>query len=461
MTTTTTPQSPSTGRIVTLISGAVLALLGLGLAASGGVLLATDSGFADADGFVTTPRATGISTSGAALVTEPMQFDELEDNWPFDEPLRIRATVDESDQPLFIGVARAEEVERALAGVSIARLSQLDGWGRQTIDPRSGGDLGSSPAAAMEWEASAVGSGEQQLTWEPRDGEWVGVLMNADGSEGIDANVRLGVDLPFLTELGWGLLTIGILVSLVAAALIIWGARSARHGVTESTAGATLAVHADAAHAHPLALTASIDESIGRGLWLIKWLLLLPHYIVLAVLWLAVLVVSIVAWFAIIITGRYPRSLHAYTVGVLRWSWRVSVYGYGALSTDRYPPFTIAHVAGYPAELRLERPERLSRWLPLVKWVLVLPHLLIIAAISGGATVAANGEADAQASLLGVLALIAGCGLLFRDSLPRGVFDLMVGIQRWGWRVFAYAALLTDEYPPFRLDQGGAEPRAD
>jgi hypothetical protein len=139
----------------------------------------------------------------------------------------------------------------------------------------------------------------------------------------------------------------------------------------------------------------------------------------------------------------------------------VSVYGYGALSTDRYPPFTIAHVAGYPAELRLERPERLSRWLPLVKWVLVLPHLLIIAAISGGATVAANGEAYAQASLLGVLALIAGCGLLFRDSLPRGVFDLMVGIQRWGWRVFAYAALLTDEYPPFRLDQGGAEPRAD
>jgi hypothetical protein len=465
MTTPHPSTTPSTGGIVALVIGVLLAIGGLSLAASGGVLLATDAGLADADGFVTMPRAAGIETTGAAIVTERMQFEEFDDNWPFDEPLRLRATVDESDQPLFIGIARAEDVEQAFAAVSVARLMQFDGWGRQTLDARGGDAFDANPAAAIDWETYAVGSGEQQLTWEPRDGDWVGVLMNADGSEGIDADVQLGVDLPFMTALGWALLAIGILLSLVAAALIIWGARSGRHAAPAAaldvgTGTETGAAVATTTTAHPLVLTAAIDEPIGRGLWLIKWLLLLPHYIVLAVLWLAVAVVTVVAWFAIVFTGRYPRSLHAFTVGVLRWSWRVSVYGYGALSTDRYPPFTLAPVPGYPAELRLERPEHLSRWLPLVKWVLVLPHLLIIAAISGSTTVAANGEAYAQAGLLGVLALIAGGSLLFRDALPRGVFDLMIGIQRWSWRVFAYAALLTDEYPPFRLDQGGDEPPA-
>lgn len=455
----TAPHTPSTGRIVALVIGALLGLIGLGFALSGGALLAADAGFADSDGFVTTPGATTLTTNGAALVTEPMDFTEFEENWPFDDSLRMRVVVDESSTPVFIGIARAEDVERALAGVSRARLSELDGWGRQSLDARPGSALDADPATLVEWETYAVGAGEQQLTWEPRDGEWVGVLMNADGSEGVEADVRVGIRLPFLAVFGWVLLGVGIFVSLIAAALIIWGARSGRqHGGDASRAGAEVAAAAGVAGAHPLAVTASIDERISRGLWLVKWLLLIPHIIVLAILWLTVAFVTVIAWFAIVTTGRYPRSLHAFTVGVMRWSWRVNVYGYGALSTDRYPPFTLGEVEGYPAELRLERPERLSRWLPFVKWVLVLPHLLLIGAISGSTAIAADGEAYSQAGLLGVLVLIAGCGLLFRDRLPRGVFDLMIGIQRWGVRVFAYAALLTDEYPPFRLDQGGNEP---
>jgi hypothetical protein len=106
----------------------------------------------------------------------------------------------------------------------------------------------------------------------------------------------------------------------------------------------------------------------------------------------------------------------------------------------------------------IPRPAQLSSWLPLVKWVLVLPHAVLIAAVGGGTVVAANGDTTSQIGLLVALALIAGGGLLVTGRLPRGVFDLLVGLQRWGWRVFAYAALLTDEYPPFRLDQGGTEP---
>lgn len=199
---------------------------------------------------------------------------------------------------------------------------------------------------------------------------------------------------------------------------------------------------------------ATLDEPLSRLLWLVKWVLAIPHYLVLAFLWLGFVVASLIALFAILFTGRYPRRLFDYDLGVLRWTWRVAFYSYGALGTDRYPPFTLQDVPDYPARLQIDYPEHLSRGLVLVKWwLLAIPHYLVVSFFMGGGFSQAAGG-----GLIGVLVLIAAVTLLFTDRYPHSIFDLVMGMQRWCYRVGAYAGLMTDQYPPFRLDLGGTDP---
>jgi hypothetical protein len=217
----------------------------------------------------------------------------------------------------------------------------------------------------------------------------------------------------------------------------------------------------------PLRLTGELSPELNRGLWLVKWLLAIPHFIILFFLWIAFVGVSVVAFFAILFTGRYPRGIFNFNVGVLRWTWRVDFYSYGALGTDRYPPFTLKDAPDYPARLEVDYPESLSRGLVLVKWwLLALPHYLVVAVFAGGAWAgvnAANNDSGwtSGGGLISLLVLIAGVALLFTRRYPKGIFDLVLGMDRWVYRVGAYAALMTDTYPPFRLDMGGQEPSPD
>jgi hypothetical protein len=218
---------------------------------------------------------------------------------------------------------------------------------------------------------------------------------------------------------------------------------------------------------YPLQVEGELDGQLSRWLWLVKWALVIPHVIALVFLWIAFVVLTVVAFFAILFTGSYPRAIFDFNVGVLRWSWRVCFYSYNALGTDRYPPFTLADVPDYPARLDVEYPQQLSRGLVLVKWwLLALPHYLVVAVFVGGALAGLNAANDhggwsSGGGLIGLLVLIAGVVLLFTGSYPKAIFDFVLGMNRWVFRVAAYATLMTDAYPPFRLDMGDHEPAPD
>lgn len=207
---------------------------------------------------------------------------------------------------------------------------------------------------------------------------------------------------------------------------------------------------------NPVRVRGDLDPELSRWMWLVKWILAIPHVIVLIFLYIAYVIVSVIAFFAILFTGTYPRALFDFNVGVMRWGWRVGFYAYSVLGTDRYPPFSLASDPDYPADLEIDYPEQLSRGLVLVKWwLLAIPHYLIL----GAAFSAGFGEKYAGVVNLGnILLLIAAVALLFTAAYPKGLFDFLLGLHRWAIRVGAYASLMRDEYPPFRLDQGAREP---
>lgn len=195
---------------------------------------------------------------------------------------------------------------------------------------------------------------------------------------------------------------------------------------------------------YPLSLKGELTEPLSRWLWLVKWFLLIPHFIILVLLWLGFAVSWLISLFAILFTGKYPRDLFEFNVGVLRWTWRVCFYSYMALGTDQYPPFNFK-AGGYPADLEVAYPEKLSSGLVLVKWwLLAIPQYIVIGFFQGG-------FGPRYGGLVFVFTIFCGVALLFNRKYPADIFGFIMAMNRWSYRVISYAALMTDKYPPFRL----------
>jgi hypothetical protein len=449
-----------------LIVGIAMAIVGLAVTIGAGGALLWAAASDGSDGYLTTP-AYELSTEGHAVISEAADLHAAPDEWiPWIGGIDARLTVTaEGDQPAFVGIGPSRDVAAYLAGVPHAEVIDLGPGARDVGYRLAAGPATPEPPAAQDfWVVSAEGSGVQSLTWEPSRGRWTAVLMNADGSAGVSAALSGGVPGRLLWPIGVGLLLGGVVLLALAAGVIIV-ATAGRRVHPQRTDGQPVPPTPVGHGAYPLVIEGYLDEPLNRALWLVKWLLAIPHYVVLFFLWVAFYLLTLAAGVAILFTGRYPRGIFDFNVGVLRWTWRVAYYSHGALGTDRYPPFALAPV-DHPATLDVAYPERLSRGLVLVKWwLLAIPHYLVLAVIVGGATswslgdrAGDNWQFATSGGLLSILVLIAGVTLLVTSRYPRGLFDLIMGLNRWFYRVIAYAALMTDQYPPFRLDTGGSEP---
>jgi hypothetical protein len=442
------PSAPanSAGRVVAVVFGSLIAVVATALLVAGGLGLWAHATQRDADGWFSSPWHS-FDTSTRALTAEGLRLGDVrggpEDWIPDLGPVRVRARSADG-APVFVGIAAEPQVDAYLRGVEHTEVEELRTRGFDGTD-RTGTRVPETPDAAP-WSASASGPGTQTVRWSPEPGAWAVVVMNADGSPGVDVDVQLGARASWVLPLSLVLLLGGLGLAVASVALIAFGT-----GGAPRTPAPTQLQPAHAPEADPVTVTARLDEPLSRWLWLVKWLLVIPHAVILAILWTAFVLVTLVALVAIVATGRYPRALFDFNVGVLRWTWRVGFYSGSALATDRYPPFTLART-DYPAELDISYPERLSRWKAVLKpWLLAIPHYAVLAAFFGAWN--ADGGNWAAPGLLTVLVVIAAVLLLVRGRYPRDVFALVVGINRWALRVAAYAGLMRDEYPPFRLDR--------
>ncbi|HET6713363.1 MAG TPA: hypothetical protein VFI59_06615 [Actinomycetota bacterium] len=217
------PSGWSLGRITALVIGALLVLVSIGLLGVGGTGLWADLTQRDPAGYVTTD-VHAFSTSGSALVTDRVELDSPGVGWLYSSAVlgevRIRVTPVGSDSPVFVGIGPSNDVDRYLAGVDHTLISEFWGNEVQTIE---GGATASAPGTQEFWVASATGPGAQTLTWDPANGSWTVVVMNADGRREIGVGADLGATYPALLGIAIGSLVAGG-IFLIGGALLIGGA---------------------------------------------------------------------------------------------------------------------------------------------------------------------------------------------------------------------------------------------
>ncbi len=450
------------GKIIGAVVAVVLGLAAVGMLIGGGALLWAHTTQRDADGFLESPTYE-LESAGYALTSGDIDLASRPgDWWPGDlADVRFQAAATDGQTPVFVGIGPSDDVAAYLDGVARDEVTRLGHVDDVEYSSSSGTAPGAPPADQGFWVASATGAGTQTITWDVAAGEWSIVVMNADGGPSVAVDFTAAARIGILLAVGIVTLILGLLFGIAAASLLVWAVSPTRREPAVTPVGEAPPATAPAG-AYPLTIEGTLDPQLSRWLWLVKWLLAIPHFVVLAFLWAGFALLTIAAFFAILFTGRYPRGIFDFNVGVLRWTWRVSYYSYSTLGTDEYPPFTLQDV-DYPARLDVAYPEELSRGLVLVKWwLLAIPHYIVVGLFTSGliwyyTEFDGDNFFEVGGGLIGLLVLIAALALLFTGRYPRGLFDLVMGLNRWVYRVVAYAALMRDEYPPFRLDVGGRE----
>ncbi len=188
-----------------------------------------------------------------------------------------------------------------------------------------------------------------------------------------------------------------------------------------------------AAGGYPVRFDVEYPDELNRWLPLVKWLLVIPHLLILYVLGAVASIMVFIAFFAILFTKKYPQGLYDFVANYFRWSLNVSVYY--SLMRDEYPPFSW-DAGQYPVTFEADYPQELNRWLPLIKWLLIIPHFLVLLVLG---------------LVVSVIWVIAFFVILFTRRYPQGLFEFVAGFFRWLYRVNAYYYLMRDEYPPFSL----------
>jgi hypothetical protein len=190
-----------------------------------------------------------------------------------------------------------------------------------------------------------------------------------------------------------------------------------------------------AAPAYPFGLEVNEPSPQSRLTVFFRLLLAIPHIIIVGALSYAVGIVTLIAWFAILFTGKYPAGMLNFVVNVQHWQARYTGYMY--LLTGAYPPFALGPDDSYAVRMTGEgASEGRNRVTTFFRLFMIIPHAIVLYFVGIGIL---------------VVYVIAWFAALFTGSVPAGMHNFMAGGLRWGTRVNNYALLLTDEYPPFSL----------
>lgn len=189
---------------------------------------------------------------------------------------------------------------------------------------------------------------------------------------------------------------------------------------------------------YPVSL--DLDAPLGVARWrpLVQWFLAMPHFLVLYALSFLLTVMWLIALVTVVFTARIPPGIFGFMTTIHRYQWRVT--SYANFMREDYPPFDFLPAAidpsNDPARLSIQYPDRLSRFMPFIKWLLALPHFLVLIFLDVGYL---------------VVLVVAFFAVIITGAWPAGMRRYLIGVTRWTTRVQAYVYLMTDAYPPFRL----------